>query len=82
MSMPAAPGASGSSSDLASRAREFAANDWAESPTMRRGSPLDRNTELLLPAPFDLSVIGDAALEAQHMAERARILAFEQRTAS
>ena len=41
--------------DLASRSRELAANDWAENPSMRRGSPLDRNTELLLPAPFDLS---------------------------
>lgn len=79
---PAIPGSAATTANLASRAREFAANDWAESPSMRRGSPLDRNTELLLPAPFDLSVIGDAALEAQHMAERARILAFEQRTAS
>ena len=38
-----------------SQSRELAANDWAETPLMRRGSPLDRNTELLLPAPFDLS---------------------------
>ena len=45
---------------------------------MRRGSPLDRNTELLLPAPFDLSVITDAQLEAQHVTERARILAYEK----
>ena len=74
------PGSSGRTSDLASRAREFAANDWAEDPTMRRGSPLDRNTELLLPAPFDLSAITDAALEAQHMTEKARILAHEQRS--
>ena len=41
---------------------------------------LDRNTELLLPAPFDLSAITDAALEAQHMTEKARILAHEQRS--
>jgi metallophosphoesterase (TIGR03767 family) len=79
-SSPAVPGSSGRTSDLASRAREFAANDWAEDPTMRRGSPLDRNTELLLPAPFDLSAITDAALEAQHMTEKARILAHEQRS--
>lgn len=78
---PAAPGSAGTRDDLASRAREFAANDWAESPAMRRGSPLDRNTELLLPAPFDLSSISDAALEAQHVVERARILAHEGRNA-
>ncbi|WP_434970252.1 TIGR03767 family metallophosphoesterase [Microbacterium sp. bgisy207] len=74
---PAVPGSSGSVADLASRSREFAANDWAESPMMRRGSPLDRNTELLLKAPFDLSRITDAALEKQHMTEAARILAYE-----
>ncbi len=74
---PAVPGSSGSVADLASRSRELAANDWAETPLMRRGSPLDRNTELLLPAPFDLEVITDAQLEAQHVAERARILAYE-----
>ena len=49
---------------------------------MRRGSPLDRNTELLLPAPFDLSSITDAALEAQHVAERARIAATAARALS
>ncbi|WP_396644783.1 TIGR03767 family metallophosphoesterase [Microbacterium sp.] len=75
---PAVPGNSGSVADLAARSRELAANDWAETPLMRRGSPLDRNTELLLPAPFDLSVITDAQLEAQHVTERARILAYEK----
>ena len=35
------------------RAREFRGERLAENPSMRRGSPLDRNTELLLPAPFD-----------------------------
>ncbi len=77
-SSPAVPGSSGSIADLASRSRELAANDWAETPLMRRGSPLDRNTELLLPAPFDLSVISDAQLEAQHVTERARLLAYER----
>ena len=77
---PVVPGSSGGSLDLAARAREFAANDWAETPAMRRGSPLDRNTELLLPAPFDLETITDAALEAQRIAERARLLAHEQRS--
>jgi metallophosphoesterase (TIGR03767 family) len=75
---PAVPGDSGSSTDLAARSRELAANDWVETPMMRRGSPLDRNTELLLPAPFDLSTITDAALESQHMTERARLLAYEE----
>ncbi|KAA9107605.1 TIGR03767 family metallophosphoesterase [Microbacterium rhizomatis] len=79
---PAAPGTSGRSIDLASRARELAANDWAESPSMRRGSPLDRNTELLLPAPFDMETITDAALEAQRMTERARIAAHERKVAT
>lgn len=75
---PVTPGTSGSYLDLASRSREFALNDWAETPVMRRGSPLDRNTELLLPSPFDLSTISDASLESQHMGERARLLAYEQ----
>lgn len=74
---PVTPGSSGSYLDLASRSRELAANDWAEDPIMRRGSPLDRNTELLLSAPFDLSLITDAALESQHMGERARIAAYD-----
>ncbi|CAN5257516.1 TIGR03767 family metallophosphoesterase [soil metagenome] len=71
------PGSGGDLFSLASRSRELASNDWAETPLMRRGSALDRNTELLLPAPFDLSAISDAALEAQHLAERTRILAYE-----
>ncbi|MER5672939.1 TIGR03767 family metallophosphoesterase [Pseudonocardia alni] len=76
---PAVPGGSGGVADLASRARELAANDWAENPVMRRGSPLDRNTELLVAAPFDLAPISDAELEAEHMIQRARILAHERR---
>ena len=73
---PVTPGSSGNYLDLASQSRELAANDWAETPLMRRGSPLDRNTELLLPAPFDLSSITDADLEAQHLAENARLSAY------
>jgi len=76
----AVPGSGGDYLALASRSREFAANDWAESPLMRRGSALDRNTELLLPAPFDLSAITDAALELQHLVERTRILAHSARS--
>ena len=78
---PATPGPSGGYLDLASRSRELAANDWAENPLMRRGSALDRNTELLLPAPFDTETITDASLEQQHLRERARLLVHEQRRA-
>ncbi|ODU07127.1 MAG: metallophosphoesterase [Pseudonocardia sp. SCN 73-27] len=66
--------------DLAATSRELAANDWIETPMMRRGSPLDRNTELLLPAPFDLSTITDAQLEAQHATATARMLAHDARS--
>ncbi|MFN3340088.1 MAG: TIGR03767 family metallophosphoesterase [Dietzia sp.] len=76
---PVTPGSSGGYLDLASRSRELAANDWAENPLMRRGSALDRNTELLLPAPFDVDAITDASLERQHLRERARLLAYQQR---
>jgi metallophosphoesterase (TIGR03767 family) len=76
---PVTPGNSGGYLDLASRSRELAANDWAENPLMRRGSPLDRNTELLLAAPFDLSGITDAALESQHAAQRARLAQYDAR---
>ncbi len=44
---------------------------------MRIGSPMDRNTELLLPAPFDLAAITDAALEAAQANDRARVMAWE-----
>ncbi len=77
---PITPGTSGSYLDLASQSRELAANDWAENPLMRRGSALDRNTELLLPAPFDMETVTDASLEQQHLAEHARLLAYEQRS--
>ena len=62
---------------LASLSRQLAANDWVESPAMRRGSELDRNTELLLPAPFDLSEITDVQIEHAQAADKARIAAWE-----
>ncbi|CAB4957435.1 MAG: hypothetical protein F2842_08935 [Actinobacteria bacterium] len=46
---------------------------------MRMGSPLDRNCELLLPAPFDLSTLTDAEVEAAQLAAEARLVAYEQR---
>lgn len=59
---------------LASLSREFSANDWIQNPVMRWGSPLDRNTELLLPAPFDMSRITDATVESVALAARARLI--------
>jgi metallophosphoesterase (TIGR03767 family) len=63
---------------LAGLSRELSANDWVETPSLRIGSQLDRNCELLLPAPFDLSTITDAAIESAQASDRARILAYEQ----
>lgn len=79
---PIAASAGRGYTDLAATSRGLAANDWIENPFMRRGSPLDRNTELLLPAPFDMSVITDAELESQQAAARARMLAHDQRGTS
>lgn len=67
---------------LASLSRELASNDFTEKPLMRRGAPDDRNTELLLPAPFDLSLITDAELEAMQAAGQARLLAAAAGTPS
>lgn len=63
---------------LASLSRELAANDWAETPAMRIGSPIDRNCELLLAAPFDLSAIGDAQLEQAAVTAHARLLDWQR----
>lgn len=60
---------------LASLSRELGANAWLNRPALRAGSPLDRNVELLLPAPWDLSAITDATLESEQMKARARLLA-------
>ncbi len=62
---------------LASLSRQLSANDWIENPPMRMGSALDRNCELLLPAPFDLSGITDAELEKVALAAKARLVAGE-----
>ncbi|MEI6622534.1 MAG: TIGR03767 family metallophosphoesterase [Actinomycetes bacterium] len=58
---------------LASLSRQLASNDFTENPLMRRGAAVDRNTELLVPAPLDLSGITDAELEAVHAEGKARI---------
>lgn len=62
---------------LASLSRQLSANDWVENPVMRMGSELDRNAELLLPAPFDLSRFSDAQLEGAQATDRARLMAWE-----
>lgn len=64
-----------SQTGLASLSRELAANAWLSKPPLLAGSPLDRNVELLLPAPFDLSAITDVAIETEHMKARAQALA-------
>lgn len=63
---------------IASLSRELASNDWTADPLMRRGSPLDRNVELLLPSPFDLSRISDADLERAYGESTARRMAMTQ----
>lgn len=64
-----------SQTGLASLSRELAANSPLSNPPLLAGSPLDRNVELLMPAPFDLSSITDAAIEAEHMKARAQLVA-------
>ena len=64
-----------SQTGLASLSRELSANAWLAIPPLRAGSPLDRNVELLLPAPFDLSAITDAAVETEQMKARAQLTA-------
>ena len=64
---------------LAAWSRELSANDWAATPAMLMGSVLDRNTELLMPAPFDLSTITDADLERAQVTARAAFQAYDAR---
>ena len=64
---------------LASLSRQLAANDWIANPPMRVGSPLDRNCELLLPAPLDLSYITNADIEKYELAARVRLAEYEAR---
>lgn len=64
---------------LAGLSRQLSANDWVETPSMRPGSLLDRNVELLLPQPFDLSGFTDAQVEAVQASDRARLLSWEAR---
>jgi metallophosphoesterase (TIGR03767 family) len=52
-----------SQQNLASLSREMSANPWFWDAAAGLGTPQDRNTELLVRAPFDLSKIGDGQLE-------------------
>nr|MBP7973006.1 hypothetical protein [Candidatus Nanopelagicales bacterium] len=56
---------------------QLSANDWIANPPMRVGSPLDRNTELLLDAPFPLSAITDGQLAKERAVAQARLVAHE-----
>jgi len=49
--------------NLASISRELAANPWFWDAAALLGTPEDRNTELLVEAPFDLSKVTDKQLE-------------------
>ncbi len=60
---------------FASLSRLLAANSWAFYPQTKTGSELDRNTELLLDAPFELSKITDSAIEQEHNKQKATIIA-------
>lgn len=60
---------------LASLSRELAANAWLSNPALLAGSPLDRNVELLMPAPFELSSITDEMVQTQQMRAKAQLLA-------
>ena len=60
---------------FASLSRLLAANSWAFYPQTKLGSVLDRNTELLLNAPFELSKISDATVEQEHNKQKATIIA-------
>lgn len=64
-----------SPANLAGISRELAANHWFALPDIRIGSRNDRNCELVVKAPFDLAVLGDAELESAQLAARARLLA-------
>ena len=59
---------------IASLSRELASNDWTATPFALMGSDLDRNVELILPAPFDLEKISDADLEKEILKRKAVVL--------
>ena len=66
------------STGLASLSRQLAANDWRATPVMRIGSLLDRNTELLLPAPPVVTSFTDAQVQSSHAVDFARVMSWER----
>lgn len=64
---------------LASLSRQLASNAWAFEPQTLQGSVLDRNCELLIAAPFDMSKISDAAVEQANAQAQARLVAHDQK---
>lgn len=64
---------------FASLSRELASNSWAFRPMTLMGSVLDRNCELLMPAPFDMKIITDAEVEKAKNVAQARLVAYDQK---
>jgi len=64
-----------SQAGLGSLSRELAANAWQFQPIPRIGSLLDRNCELLMRAPFDLSQISAAQVQVERATNTARLMA-------
>ncbi|MCZ7529842.1 MAG: TIGR03767 family metallophosphoesterase [Acidimicrobiia bacterium] len=72
---PASTNGSGYSVErMASISRELAANQWFDDPLAKLGKAEDRNTELLLSAPFDLATVEDDELAMEALAHRTRLL--------
>ncbi|MEZ5171638.1 MAG: TIGR03767 family metallophosphoesterase [Acidimicrobiia bacterium] len=71
---PSTEGTDYTVSRMASISRELAANQWFDDPQAKLGKAEDRNTELLLEAPFDLSGLEDDELALETLATRARLL--------
>lgn len=72
---PSSEGSGYTQERLASISRELSANPWFGDPGAKLGKPEDRNTELLLQAPFDLSGVSDADLEEQALRAELRQVA-------
>ncbi len=54
--------------NMASLSRELAANPWFWDAAALLGTPQDRNTELLIDAPFDLSKFSDSQIDKHELA--------------
>lgn len=70
-----------SQAGFASLSRQLAANSLQYEPDIRTGSRLDRNTELVINAPFDTKVISDAAIATAFARSRAEHIANSKKEA-